>query len=200
MKLFVAPTSPYVRKVRLAILEKGLADRFEFITANPYETVPALVGANPLGKVPALVLDDGRTLFDSPVLCAYVDSLTVAPILIPEGPARWPVLAHHALTSGITDAAYATVMEGRRPESERSANWLGRWEAAINRSLDAVEADMAPVEGDLTLAHLGLGAALGYLDFRLPDMSWRTGRSKAAAWYDAFADRPAMRATAPENA
>ena len=156
--------------------------------------------ANPLGKVPALVTDEGRAIFDSPVICAYLDSLASEPALIPDGPKRWTVLTNEALCDGILDAALGIVMEGRRPEAQRSPDWLDRWPAAILRSLDAVEAKISGFEGDLTIAQLCLGATLGYLDFRLPDLSWRNGRPNIKAWFDAFSQRESMIETNPENA
>ncbi len=200
MKLYFANTSPYARKARMTLFEKGLQDRVETIFANPFEENPALTAANPLGKVPALVTEEGTAIYDSPIICAHLDSLAAEPALIPEGPARWAVLTREALTDGILDAAFAMVMERRRPAEQQSPSWLERWTTAILRSLDAVESDIAGYEGALTMAQIGLGAALGYLDFRLPDIDWRAGHPKTAAWFEAFARRPAMRATDPARA
>jgi glutathione S-transferase len=200
LKLYYAPTSPYARKVRMVVIEKGLQDRVETVVAIPYEGPPALQAANPLGKVPALVTDDGRAIFDSPVICAYLNSLASEQALIPDGSERWRVLTNEALCDGILDAALGIVMEGRRPEAQRSPDWLDRWPTAILRSLDAVEAKISGFEGDLTIAQLCLGAALGYLDFRLPDLSWRSGRPNTKAWFDAFSRRESMIETNPEKA
>ena len=197
MKLFMAVTSPYVRKVRMTAMEKGLSDRIEEVAADPYADPAGLQAANPLGKVPALLTDDGVALFDSRVICAYLDSLVEAPALLPSGSARWRAEAAMALTDGMLDAALGMVMETRRPEDERSSTWPGRWAAAILRGADVVEADMSPYDGPVSLPQIGLGAALGYLDFRLPDIGWRDGRPGIADWYAAFAERPAMVATAP---
>lgn len=198
MELYFSGTSPYARKVRMVVIEKGLADRVEVIATNPMDDGATLTAANPLGKVPALVTDDGAAIFDSSVICGYLDSLNEAPVLIPAGSARWQVLTAEALTDGMIDAAFATVMEGRRPAEQRSDMWLGRWARAILRSADAVEADLSRFEGPVSLAQIGLGAALGYLDFRLPEMGWRDGRPKTAAWFAAFSQRPAMQETDPE--
>jgi len=199
MKLYFANTSPYARKTRMTVVEKGLLDRVEMIFANPFEENAELTAANPLGKVPALVTDEGQAIFDSPVICAYLDSLSLDPALIPDDPQRWRVLAHEALTDGVLDAAFAIVMERRRPNEQQSQTWLDRWTTAIFRSVDVLEADIAGFEGDVNIAQIGLGAALGYIDFRLPDINWREGRPKTKAWFDVFSRRASMTETDPEN-
>ncbi len=200
MKLYTSGTSPYARKVRMVVIEKELRDRVEVVAVNPMTDDPALMAANPLGKVPALVTDDGTTIFDSPVICAYLDEVGGAPPLLPLGTGRWQALTADALTDGVMDAAFATVMELRRPAAQRSEMWMERWLRAVVRSLDAVEADFGAYEGPVSLAQIGLGAALGYLDFRLANLAWRDERPTTAAWYAAFSARPAMLETRPEDA
>jgi glutathione S-transferase len=199
MKLYFANTSPYARKARMVILEKGLVDQVETVFQNPFDESPDLKKANPLGKVPALVTDDGNTVFDSPVICAYLDSLSPETRLIPVDGARWNVLTAEALADGILDAAFSIVMERRRPEDQQSSMWLERWQAGIQRTISAVDADLTPFVGDLTLAQIALGAALGYLDFRLPDIDWRAANPAISAWFANFRTRPAMKATDPAN-
>ena len=182
----------------MVVIEKGLQDQVELIEAIPYDNPPQLVGANPLGKVPALLTDDGRAIFDSPIICQFIDSLSPVPRLLPEGAARFDVLTREALCDGILDAALSMVLESRRPAAQRSSDWLDRWSRAINRSLDAVEADIAGYLGDLNLAQVALGAALGYLDLRHPILAWRDGRPQTAAWYDVFSQRASMQATRPD--
>lgn len=200
MKLYYTDTSPYSRKVRMTIAEKDLGNRVEMIFANPFDDNPDLRAANPLHKVPTLVTDDGAALYDSRVICAYLDEIGGEPRLIPSGAARWRTLTAQALCDGILDAVFALVMERRRPEAQRSTMWQDRRLAATMRACDAAEADLTPFEGPLTLAHLALGAALGYLDFRTPDIDWRGGRPRLAAWYEAFSQRPAMRSSQPPTA
>jgi len=193
MKLFYSVTSPYARKTRLVAREKGLQDQIKEIACNPHEKVPGLSEANPLGRVPTLVLDDGSGLFDSPVICQYLDSLSDSPRLIPKsGPRRWEVLRWEALADGVMDAAYDSVMEGRRPLNEQSPDWIGRWQDEIHTALDAIELDLASLPNKLRLSHLALAAALDYLDFRLPNLAWRKGRPTCESWYDEFARRPCM--------
>lgn len=199
MKLYFANTSPYARKARMVILEKGLSDQVETIFQNPFEDSPDLKSANPLGKVPALIDDYGKALYDSPVICAFLDTLLPSPRLVPDGPAHWQILSAEALADGILDAAFAIVMERRRPEEQQSPMWLDRWETAIRRSVSAVETDLSAYTGALTLAQIALGAALGYLDFRLPDIDWRTDNPAVTAWFGKFSQRPSMLATDPEK-
>lgn len=199
MKLFYSITSPYARKTRLVAREKGVQDRIEEITCNPHEKVPGLQEANPLGRVPTLILDDGSGLFDSPVICQYLDSLNPSPRLLPDpGPQRWAALRWEALADGIMDAAYDSVMESRRPRHEQSPDWIDRWLNEIRNALNAAEQDLPKLPESLVLSHLALAAALSYLDFRLPDLAWRDGHPQAAHWYAAFEQRPAMRQTSFE--
>lgn len=200
MKLFYANTSPYARKVRVFAAEKGLGGRIEAILCNPFDVSPELKAANPLSKVPSLVLDDGDALYDSPAICEYLDSLAPNSRLIPEeGAARWVVLRRHALADGILDAAFSVVMERRRDDGEQSPSWLERWTAAIGRSLDALETEIGSFPANLNLAHIATGCALAYLDFRLPDLEWRTGHPETAKWFEAFAERPSMKDTRPDR-
>lgn len=196
MRLFYSATSPYSRKVRVVMAEKGLADRIEPALCNPFEDVAELIPANPLCKVPALELDDGVVLYDSPVICEYLDSLdgpdNAARLIPAEGPDRWAVLRRQALADGILDAAFNTVVELRRPEAEQSQHWLGRWRGAIERGLDVVETEIGSLPADMTLAHIAIGCALGYLDFRLPDLNDRSTHPSTDQWFAALSQRPSM--------
>lgn len=199
MKLFYSKTSPYSRKVRLTILEKGLKDQVEPVLCNPFEEASTLKSVNPLGKVPVLVLDDGDVLYDSPVICAYLDGQSTHKPLLPEGGmALWRVRRCEALADGILDAAYNVVMERRRPDGERSLDWIRRWTDEITCALPAMETELADLGDRLTLAHLAFAAALGYLEFRLPELEWRHNCPASAAWYDVFRTRVSMLETQPE--
>lgn len=197
MKLIYAGPSPYSRKVRIVIAEKNLDDDIQFVPCNPFEDAPDLRAANPLGKVPVLILNDGATLYDSPVICEYLDSLGQEPRLLPEGEAGWTVRRRHALADGLLDAAFNIVIERRRPETERSISWLDRWNGTIDRALAHVDAEIDSLGAEPTLAHIAFGCALGYLDFRLPGRPWRGAYPNAAAWFEAFSERPSMVATKP---
>lgn len=198
MKLYYSTTSPYVRKVRVAAIEKGLDARIERVIANPWSDPAALVGVNPLGKVPVLVADDGFVLYDSPVICEYLDSLAEGPSLIPaSGSARWRVLQRQALADGILDAAVSIVLEQRRPEAERSPLSVKRATEAIRRGVRALGADLGEPDGALDLGQIGAGVAFGYLAFRLGDLDLGTGATGIARWWQVVAARPSFLATEP---
>ncbi|MCE9649085.1 MAG: glutathione S-transferase N-terminal domain-containing protein [Parvibaculum sp.] len=198
MKLYSSPTSPFVRKVRIVIREKGAAHLVTEEVVSALADPASLHAANPLGKVPALALDDGLTFFDSPLICEYLDATLEGPSLLPpSGDARWQAQRLHAIGDGIADAAVSLTFEKARPEAERSANWMGRWRRAITRSLDLLEAEAASLEGAPTLGTIAVESALGYLDFRHGDLSWREGRPALAAVFEKASGRPAFRETAP---
>jgi len=198
MKLFYSKTSPYSRKVRITILEKGLAAQVEAILCNPFDEAVELKVLNPLGKIPTLVLDDGRVVYDSPVICEYLDTINNHGQLMPlNSDARLQVNTWQALADGIVDASYNIVMEGRRDESERSASNVERWKASIRNAVDQVERQIETLPAGITMAQISLAAALGYLDFRLSYLEWRSARPQSSAWYEAFAKRPSMVETQP---
>ncbi|HIC81729.1 MAG TPA: glutathione S-transferase [Kiloniellaceae bacterium] len=198
MQLLYSPTSPYARKCRVAARERGLIPGIEEVDCNPHEDPAELQAKNPLGRVPTLVLDDGRAVFDSPVICDLLESLGSAPPLVPGvGEGRFQVLVAAALAQGMTDSAVNMVMESRRPEGERSSAAVARWRASILRGLDSMMDHLSVQPGPLTLAHIACGSVLGYLDLRHGDMAWRDGRSALADWFEAFNARPSMRETDP---
>ncbi|MFQ5954137.1 MAG: glutathione S-transferase family protein [Kiloniellales bacterium] len=198
MRLYYSTPSPYARKVRAFVIETGLEDRVELHHTNPWDSQPELLQGNPLSKVPTLIADDGEGLFDSPLICEYLDSLHDGARLIPaDGPARWQALRIQCLADGILDAAVGRIVESRRPENLRSADWDARQKAAVTRSLDMLERDAAALDGPLDIAQLAAGCALGYLDFRFPQEPWRDARPRLAAWYAGFCERPSMRETWP---
>ena len=196
MKLMISSLSPYARKVRMVIIEKGLSDQVEIVETMAYDKPQDLLTANPLGKVPALVRDDGTSLFDSPVICEYLDSLSDQnPLLPAAGEERWQVLRLLAFADGITDAAYLSTMERRRPEGEQSDTaWLAQRDKIV-RSLDVLETD--PPSDALNLGTLALAACLGYVDFRHEDLNWREGRPALTAWLEPLSKRASFLETAP---
>jgi glutathione S-transferase len=201
MKLLSNPLSPYGRKVKMTLLMKGLADKVEIVVAdtNPGDNVE-INSANPLGKIPALIVDGKTAVFDSHVICEYLDSLSLSPSLFPKsGPERWKTLVLGSLADGILDAALLLVYEKRfRPEDKWHAPWQQRQYAKIDRALDQLERE-PPVWGTSPdYGHLTLACALGYLDFR-HEGKWRAGHPKLVAWLDQFAKAvPAFEATRPK--
>lgn len=203
MKLLHAPTSPFVRKVMAVAIETGLDDRIEieFNAASPLQRDPVLTGSNPLGKIPALVLDDGTVLFDSPVICEYLAHLAGDTTIFPvPGPARWTALTLQALGDGLLDAAIANRYETlMRPEDKRWQGWTEAQIAKVQGALDEIEKIAPTLGSEPTIGTITIGCALGYLDFRYADLGWRDGRPNAAAWFEAFDARPAMAQTRPRE-
>ncbi len=202
MKLRWSPTSPYVRKVVMVMIECGLENAVEKQTTNAWAPDTDLPQDNPLGKVPALILDDGATLYDSPVIAEYLDTLHDGQRLFPPpGPARWTALRQQALADGICDAAILRRLEGNRPDGEKSPDWMERQRRAVARALDVLEAEAVAGLGDtLTIGTLSILSALGYLDFRFGHEDWREGRPALAGWFTAMSDRDSFRRTAPPPA
>lgn len=203
MRLYHSPTTPYGRKVMVMILEAGLQDRIEVVSAtgSPLDPGTMPLERNPLGKIPALERDDGSAIYDSRVICRYLDA-TFATGLYPEAPRLWDTLVLEATADGILDAALLMAYETRlRPEEKRFPDWVDAQWQKIDRALAMIETERkAQLSGPLDMAHLALGCALGYLDFRHAARQWRQGRPALAAWAETLAARPSMRATEPPPA
>jgi len=198
MRLHHSATSPFVRKVTIVVHERRLTDRVEFIKADPYGAPEPLRATNPLGKVPALVLDDGSALFDSPVICEYLDTLGEGPRLVPiDGPARWTALRREALADGILDAAVLWRYESLRPEALRSSEWIAKQRGVIERGLDALEGEADDVGRRFDIGTITAIAAVGYLDLRYGELDRRGRAPNLARALDAFADRESVRLTVP---
>jgi len=201
MKLYMSPASPFARKARIIIRELDLVRLVEEIPTNP-ATSDELRKTNPLGKIPALVLDDGSTLIDSPVICEYLNELGGGKFfpgmsVWRSATGRWRALTLQALGDGIADAAVARIYEGRRPEELQNREAIAKYMAVIGRSLDALE--RAKFAEPPTIGEIAVACAIGYLDFRLPELNWRDTRPQLRAWYEGFSNYPAMQETQPAN-
>ena len=199
MRLFDNPASPFCRKVRVVLHETGQTDDVEIVKvmASPSNPDKDNTAQNPLGKIPTLARSDGPAIYDSRVICRYLDAISGGK-LYPEG-RIWEVLTLEATADGIMDAAVLMVYEARfRPEEIRSAEWTEAQWGKVSRALDAIEARwMSHLHGRLDAAQIAVGCALGYLDFRHGNRDWRGTRPGLAAWYSEFAARPSMEATVP---
>jgi glutathione S-transferase len=199
MKLYYSPTSPYVRKVTVLIHEAGITG-VERVTATgtPVDPGTLPIDRNPLGKVPALDRPDGPTLYDSRVICRYLDARFDCGYY-PAPPRLWDTLTLEATADGILDAALLMVYEARiRPEDRRYAPWVEAQWAKVDRALDAVETRwIAHLSDQIDMGQIALACALGYLDFRHDARSWRAGRPHLVAWDAAFSQRPSMLASQP---
>lgn len=200
MRLYHAPASPFVRKVMVLLHEVDATDRVALVAASGHPLDPGTlpVDRNPLGKIPALERPDGPTLYDSRVITRYLDDLLQAK-LYPAAPHLWDTLTIEATGDGIAEAAVLMRYEMHvRPEAARSSDWVdGQWQK-IARALAALEERwLSHLSGPLDMGQIAVGCALGYLEFRHADRTWRADHPLLAAWYDRFDQRPAMRATAP---
>ena len=182
-----SPASPFGRKVKMAALELGLMDRIEIVVADTNDAADPLRQQNPLGKIPALVLEDGTTLFDSRVIVDYLDHLAGGGRLIPAGDARFVQLRLQALADGLCDAALLQVYETRfRPEEGRNAAWVANQASKVSRALASLEAAPPAYPDRPRIGEIALAAALGYLDLRFAG-AWRADHPRLVAWLDAFA-------------
>lgn len=200
MKLRYSPTSPYVRKVMVLALETGLEGKLDKLetTVAPTKFNADAAKDNPLVKVPALVTDTGEALFDSPVICEYLDSLHGGPKMFPAaGPARWTALRRQALGDGILDAAILVRYETIRPEPYKWSGWIDAQMTKVRGALASFESEADKLGNGIDIGLITLGCALGYLDFRFADEGWAKKHPKLAGWYAGFAARPSMKATVP---
>lgn len=204
MKLMYALQSPFARKVRIAAIELGLDGEIEMVlqsVAPTKENDEYAEKVNPLRKIPALVLDDGRIIHDSTVICEYFDDLAGGgKIIPPPGPDRWDMLTTHALAQGMTEAAVLVRYETwLRPEELRWPDYVDDQWNRIEAGLDWIEANAKGLEGPLNIAHIALGCLLGYIDFRWPDADWREGRSRLTSWSGWLARRDSFKQTEPRD-
>ena len=199
MKLRYSPTSPFVRKVRVVLIETGLDKRVELIPTDPWNAETDLGRDNPVGKVPTLIDDEGHRVFDSDVICDYLDGMHGGTRLIPvEGKARLAALTRQALCDGMLDAAVARRIEtAMRPEAMRWSWWLDRQKAVVDRGLDKLEVEANTLTDLAGIGDIAAACVLGYLDFRFAADNWRAGRPVLAAWFERQLKRPSMMATAP---
>ena len=203
MRLYTSPTTPFGRKVMVLILEAGLTDHIKIseVSGNPLDPGSLPITRNPLGKIPALDLEDGPAIYDSRVICRYLDDLAQSGFY-PAAPLLWQTLTLEATADGILEAALSMVYENRmRPEAKRFPAWIDAQWSKIDRALDAIDTHwMAHLAGRLDMAHIAVGCALGYLDFRLGARDWRHGRPGLTLWAANFGKRPSMQATMPPAA
>ena len=197
MKLHHSPASPYVRKVMACAIARGLVGRIDLVSTNPHVSPPDLLADNPLSKVPALVADDGTAIYDSPVICEYLDTLgDAAPLFPPTGStARLHAQIMHAAADGILDAAVGRRLSMPHPQNDGRKAYDSRQKAAVDRALDVLE--KAPPKGLSDIGAIAVGCALGYLDFRFAAEPWRETHPKLAAWFAEASKLPPLAQTVP---
>ena len=199
MKLFFSPASPFVRKVMVVAHEHGVADGIEKLPSSTWPTRPdpTVMAENPLAKVPTALLPGGEALYDSRVVCEFIDAENGG-TLFGTGAARWRNLVDQSTADGLLDAAllirYETIA---RPADLRWDDWIAGQYAKMNAALDRMQARVGTWADRVDIGTITTGCALGYLDFRFPDFDWRGSRPELAAWFAAFGARPSMTATMP---
>lgn len=201
MKLHWSPRSPYVRKVMIFAYETGLADSIERTRSLVAMTKPnaAVMRDNPLSKIPTLVLEDGHALFDSAVICEYLDSLHGGTQLFPRsGPQRWDALRWHALGNGLLDVLILWRNEGLREPQQRQQALLDAFALKTDAALTLLASEVAGLEAaPFGIGHIAIACALGYLDFRFPEIDWHSEQPRLAAWFGKIAQRPSMQKSEP---
>ena len=197
MKLLYTPRSPYARKVRVVAIEKSI--ELELVSEDLVNKSPELVKANPLGKIPTLILDNGQTVFDSPVICEYLDNIKPKPVLIPKDPQkRLAVLTLAAAADGLMDVTVAMFMEKVRHPKDFNAAFIAANEVTIKRSFVYFEERVEQLR-ELNIVSIGMASAIGYLNFRMPQLWSAADHPKLARWYEEFSKRPSMKETAPRE-
>ena len=203
MKLHWSPRSPFVRKVMIVAHETALADQIQLVRSVALMTKPndALMRDNPLSKIPTLVLDDGQALFDSRVICEYLDGLHTGPRMFPQsGDARWQALRWHALGDGLLDILILWRNERERRPEQQFGVLLQVFELKVGKVLALLERESdAMASTPFGIAHVAIGCALGYIDFRFADMAWRATYPRLAGWHEQFAQRPSAQMTVPND-
>lgn len=200
MKLHASTSSPFARKVRALILEADLSEAVEFVpvSGTPLDSGTIPVALNPLAKLPVLERLDGPALYDSRVICRYLDAHAKAG-LYPEPPRLWETLTLEATADGMMEAALSIVYEGRvRPDDKQYAVWTdAQWGKIIGAATMLEERWLSQLQGRFSMAHIGVACALGYLDLRLGERDWRQASPGLANWYSEISTRPCLADTAP---
>jgi glutathione S-transferase len=199
MKCYVTGNSPYARKIRIASIETGLHDEVEWQMITREQRAEIIPGINPLGKVPVAVLDSGDVLMDSPVICAYVDSLNHGTKLIPEtGVERWTVLSLEALGDGLGEAVIAASQEDQRPGEKRSQGVVDRQAGKAKAALASLDAKAPDFNDPPLMGEIAVACSLGYMEFRDVVPGWRDTYPALGGWYADILTRRSFIQTAPE--
>jgi len=197
VELKFGAVSPYARKVMVVAHEAGVAHRIRLTPVNTREEPQAILPVNPLGKIPALILDDGTAIYDSPVICEYLDAeFGGHRLLAASGAERWRTLTRAALADGALDAGLLVRWERLRPAELRSSDWIATQLGKIYAALDRLESEVETF-GPLDLGLVGVGCALGYLPLRVPEIAERARWPRLFGWFDAIGTRPSFSKTAP---
>jgi glutathione S-transferase len=203
MKLHWSPRSPFVRKVMVCAHELGLAQRIEKVrsTVAMSKPNPEVMKDNPLGKLPTLVLENGSALYDSAVICEYLDGLAGKKLFPKTGPARWQALRWHALGDGMLDLLILWRNQRDQPVERQVREWLSGFALKTENTLQVIEEELPDLQkkGTFGIGQIAIGCALGYIDFRFPDMDWKKKHPALGAWFEEISRRPSMQQTSPSQ-
>jgi glutathione S-transferase len=199
LKLYISSTSPYARKCRALIIEKGLEGRVQIEETLPLDDPSELQALNPLGKVPALERERGPALMDSPLICEYLDSLNDVNWIPASGESRLLVLRQQALADGMVDLTIGRRIEMTRDKTLTWDFWTDRWAAGIERTLETLDAERSQFERSVDLGALSIAVALGYLDLRYADLDWRGRWPELGAFAERWFERESFKRTAPPS-
>jgi glutathione S-transferase len=200
MKLRFSPLSPFVRKVRVVAIETGQHDKIELVPTVTADPAAKLWEHNPLIKIPALVLDNGDSLYDSVVICEYLDSLHDGPKMFPAaGQVRWTTLRRHALANGVMEAALLRRYESLRPQNLQSADWDATQKSKVDHGLAALEQEAASFGDVIDIGTLSTAIMLDYLNFRFAREDWASHFPQLAAWHKVISLRPSLATTVPKE-
>ena len=198
MKLYYSPTSPFVRKVNVFASEAGLAEKIEWVKTNPWQAEDILTAENPLSKIPTLITDDDEVIYDSRVICEYLDTQHNGNKFHPENSdERWQVLRLQALADGILEAGIARFLEKKRSVEQQSIDWDNTQRDAIKRGLDYLESTVSVWGNHLDIGVITIACTLGWLDFRIPNEDWREKCPQLKTWFTEFSKRESMLTTMP---
>jgi glutathione S-transferase len=200
MKLRFSTTSPFARKARVVALETGQGALLELVKTITTDPASGLSSDNPLNKIPVLILDNGDRLYDSPVICEYLDTCHDGRRLFPTaGPDRWTALRRQALADGMMDAAVLRMYERRRPENLRSRDWDQAQKIRVEQGLAVLEGEADRLGTEPDIGNLSVAVMLDYLDFRFSDEDWRRAHPHLASWHRSFSARPSLATTKPQD-
>lgn len=201
MKLYYSPTSPFVRKINVFAIEVGLDKNIEWVKTNPWQVEDVLTAENPLSQVPTLITDDDEVLYDSSVICEYLDSLHSGKKMIPvKSKERWRALRLQALADGILNAGISRFLEKKRSIEQQSTDWDATQKNSVERSLDYLENTVFDWGSNLDVGVLSVACTLGWLDFRFSNEDWRARHSNLNRWFEAFSKRSSITQTMPAEA
>ena len=200
MQLYINSGSPFARKCRIVIRELGLLDQVNEVFVAPAERPDALVAVNPLVQIPALLSDDGTAFIDSPLICAWLNAHypSATQLIPPMGDEHWRVRRLETLADGLLEMVVKIVLEKRRPEHEQSKGWINRWSDNIALSLSQLNALCPEAEASIDMGSLTIALAMTYLDFRMPELSWKSQYTRLHAIQTGFEKRQSFVDTYPK--